>query len=266
MFVLSRKTRLSIQRCVDSLVCGTFSELTIKELMIDLRELARSAPNIGLDDPKFQHVFLEFVDVCDFIAHSNRTKGIFEAKIREQAERMADALASGDERRWQEVTAVPLVANMETIVSGLLGTAFLFLTSFDKALTSTYLEPAYRRRDEIALCIISLLQDSVIQLKDNCGVAVLHVLTHDGLFRLYCRIHGSRIETDARSRTQGTGRVVIGFPVLVTMAPDTDRILPSYTSGFTQEISDRTTSFTPPPVIETYRDASGKLCVRLIDV
>ncbi len=229
--------------------------------MIDLRELARSAPQIGLNDPKFRNVFMNFVDVCDFIAHTNRTKGLFESKIRKQSERMADALASGDQTRWDKVTNIPLVADMGSIVSGLLGTSFLCLCHFDKTLSPSFLEPAHRRTDEIALCIISLLQDSIIKLKDDCGEAILHVLVHEGYFRLYCRVHGSRIEADARRRTGGSGRVAIGFPVLVTQARDVDEVLPPYTPelGLLEE------HFTLPPLIETYRNADGRLCVRVLE-
>jgi len=260
-FVLSRKVKSSVERCLNEITSGSFTETTVKELMIDLRELARSAPQIGLDDPRFRNVFLDFVDVCDFIAHTNRTKGTFETKIREQCERMADALASGDQNRWNNVRNIPLVAEMDAIVSGMLGTSFLFLCHFDKTLSPSFLEPAYRRRDEIALCIISLLQDSIIRLKNDRGVAVLHVLVHEGYFRLYCRVHGSRIETDARRRTYGSGRVAIGFPVLVTRAKDFDKLLPPYTP----EIDPKGEHFTPPTLIETYRNPDGRLCIRILE-
>lgn len=259
-FVLSRKVKSSVERCINEVITGSFTETTIKELMIDLRELARSAPKIGLDDPKYRSVFLEFVDICDFIAHTNRKKGLFESKIRERSERMADALTSGDQSHWEKVTKVPPVGDMGSIVEGLLGTSFLFLRQFEKTLSPSLFLLARRKKIELAFCIISLLQDSIIELKDDCGVAILHILVHEGYFRLYCRVHGSRIETEAMRRTDGSGRIAIGFPVLVTRARDVDQILPQCTPG----LGPMEDHFSLPPLIETYRNADGRLRVRIV--
>src|SRR3990167_5927671 len=133
MHVLSRKTKISVERSVTKIMNGTFTESTIKELIIDLRELARAAPNIGLDDPKFKENFSEFVEICDFIVHSNRNKGLFETRIRQQAERMADAFSSFDEGLWQQANKIRPAANIDRIVTGMLGAAFLVLLIFDKS-------------------------------------------------------------------------------------------------------------------------------------
>lgn len=258
MHVLSRKTKVNVERAIGKILSGTFTESTIKELMIDLRELSRDFPRIGLSDPMFIKSSIEFVEICDFLVHSNRNKGVFETKIREHAERMADALASGDELLWQGVSKVKPAGNIDQIITGMLSAAFLLLSSFDKSLNNDLLKRVYIKKTEISLCIISLLQDSIINLKGDRGHAILNILTFRGFFRLYCSIHDSRIHKEAKARTSGTGRLAIGFPVLVTDAIDSDHILPHSAPDFVMGSN----IFKAPTVFETFRAPSGRLCLR----
>lgn len=264
MFVLSRKTKVSVERRIAEIMEGRFTESAVKELLIDLRELARQIPT-GTPEapPQFDKSFIHFIEICDFVAHSNRDRGVIETNVREHAERIAAALAGGGDQDWLTLTAVKQIIHADGVVAGMLGTAQLFLLSFNESLQRDYLIPAFERKDEIALCIISLLQDAIIRLKGNHGFASLHVQVYEGQYRLYCSILGSRMERDARQLTGGSGSVVFGFPVIDTGAKDLDGILSLRTRN----------SFMLPPgeniplpsIVETYRETDGSLHVRVLD-
>jgi hypothetical protein len=241
---------------------GKFTESTVKELMVDLRELARAAPNIGLEDPKFKENFSEFVEICDFIVHSNRNKGSFETRIRQQAERMADALSSSDESLWQQASKIQPAADIDRVVTGMLSAAFLVLLIFDKSLSKDFLLKAYTKKAEISLCIISLLQDSTIKLKNDHGYAVLHIIAYRGFFRLYCKIHESKLHKETRARSGGTAKLAIGFPVLITSSIDSDYVL----AQSAPDVVTGPNALRPPVIYETFRAPSGKLCVRPLNV
>lgn len=258
MFVLSRKALISVERNVEALLAGQFAEPTVKALLTDLRELARAAPTIGLDDPQFSGLFREFVEICDFLAHANRTKGLFEIKIREKAEEIAQAFDSADESRLKSAMIFEPLISLDRVVAGMLSTSLLFLLQRNSGLPSDFLNPAFERRDEIGLCILSLLQDSIIRLKRENGVALLHILSYEGRYRLYCAILGSKVEADARKRTGGTGSLVLGFPVIDTSIQNIDGVLADRKSADGLEIG----SSEMPPLIETFREASGRLAVR----
>lgn len=258
MIVLSRKVMLSVSRGVEALNRGQFDESVVKMLLYDLRELARAAPKIGLDDPKFASTFSDFVEICDFLAHSNRTKGLFERKIRQKAEEIAFAINSGDEDKFKAAMSFVPIVNIEQVVAGMLGTAALFLIKGLPDFSKNYLTAAFERREEIGLCILSLLQDTTIQLNDNAGRVIMNIISYDGRYRLYCRILGSRAQTDARIRAGGNGRLILGFPVIETSIKNLDGVLTDKTGSHSYEVEEQGL----PPLIETYRNTEGRLAVR----
>jgi hypothetical protein len=261
MYVLSRKVKASIERCLFDIFEGRFAEPTIKELLVDLRELAFQFPTGKGDEPKLDQAITDFVDVCNFVAHPNKDRGNIAKRIKTHAEKIADAIAKGGDEVASEILAVEHIIHGDTIVAGMLGFAFRYLSSFKKDIQRDSLLPAWERRNDIALCIISILQDATIRLKNEKWSAHLHVVSYEGYYRLYCSILGSRVDQDARARTGGTGHVVIGFPVIVTGALDIDGVLPKAT-GLLSILPDVTQLH---PIVETYRRPDGSLHVRAIE-
>nr|AGY30868.1 hypothetical protein [uncultured bacterium] len=257
-YVLSRKAKHSIERSLRKVEDGSFTEREIKELMLDLRELARSHSSIGLNDAPFSSDLTEFADIADFLAHTNRTRGLFESRIREHAEGMADALQSNNEEYWSTASKVKSASNAKKLAQSLLITAYLYPSSFDPKISIDVFLKIHSKLDEIGLCIASLLQDSVIRLKNDRGTAALLLLSHRGFYRLYCQVFNSRIHTDAITRTKGAGRIIIGFPVMVTGYPDNQSIVrPTSPEVFFDQ-----RSATPGTAYETFRGINSELLLR----
>jgi len=254
MFPLSRKIKIAIERNLKALVDKTYTESTIKELLIDLREIGKRIKHSSGEGPEmFDRAFSDFIDVCDCIAHSNRIKGVLEENIRRHVEKIAATLEEGGNRPFSDVSAVGRVLNGDAIVAAMLSTIFLYLSTYDKDFDRDQLLPVFEDKADISLCIISLLQDSTIALKQGHGHALLHVLDHEGQYRLYCQVLGSSIERDARARTGGTGRLILGFPAILTNARNID--------GLCFNQSDEI-----PKLIETYRGDDGRLHARFVNV
>lgn len=227
--------------------------------MLDLRELARDTATKDLPDPKLKSLLANFADVCDFIAHTNRNRGIFEERIRAHADKVAQVLEQGGDGDWQQATAVEIISHVDQFTIALLATAFLFLNTCDKKFSYKNLALSRMRWTEIGLCIASLLQDSTIRLKGGNGVAVLHLLVYQGFYRVYCRVLGSKVEQDAKSRTSGLGHICLGFPVLLTGSVNTEHLLPAHTPDW---IGSDDKFIKPPLVFETFRAPNGSLLLR----
>jgi hypothetical protein len=260
-YILSRKSKKSIERSLGKIESGNFTEREVKELMLDLRELARSHSSIGLKDAPFSADLDEFADIADFLAHTNRTRGLFESRIREHAEGMADAISSNNEECWSAANKVKSVSNAINLAQSLLLTAYLYLSSFDRTVSVEKFHGAHRRLWDIGLCIASLMQDAVIRLKKESGTAALLLLSHRGFYRVYCQVHNSRIHTDAMARTHGTGRIVIGFPVMITGFADYQNVVRPTNPQFMFDPR----STWPGNAYETFRGVNGELLLRPLD-
>ncbi len=258
MLPLSRKIKISIERNLNSLIDKTYDEVTLKELLIDLREIGNEIKNSAgktteHNAEKFDQTFTDFIDICNCIAHSNRMRGVLEKNIRNHIEKIQNVLNEGGNVNFSEATAVERVISGDSIVAAMLSTIFLYLSTYENEFDQKKLIPVSEDKADISLCIISLLQDAAITLKNKTGVSLLHVLAFDGKYRLYCRVLNSSIEREARERTGGTGSVIFGFPVVVTNAEDIDNLQ-------FNENSDQL-----PKIIETYRDKNGILHARHVD-
>ena len=144
------------------------------------------------------------------------------------------------------------------MAQSLLITAYLYPSSFDPKISIDVFLKIHSKLDEIGLCIASLLQDSVIRLKNDRGTAALLLLSHRGFYRLYCQVFNSRIHTDAITRTKGAGRIIIGFPVMVTGYPDNQSIVrPTSPEVFFDQ-----RSATPGTAYETFRGINSELLLR----
>ena len=254
----SRKIRASIERCLAELSEGQFGERTVKELLIDLRELGRKVAGERATAPG--RAVADFVEVCDFVAHGNRDRGHTARFIRDQAESLADAIARGQHEPLSEWGVVDPVGG-EQVVGAMLGVAWMYLRGFDPTPSQDTVNPLLEWQHEIALCMISLLQDSFIELESKKGIASLHVVSHEGFYRLYCRLYGSKINAEAQARMGGSGQVIVEFPVIITGAPDIDGVLPPTTS----EWHELPAAPPDPPIIEAYRANDGRLHVRIIE-
>lgn len=266
MFIVSRKIFASVRRGVMEIINGTFTESTIKELLMDLRELAKSAPFIGLGKSEVEPALSSCNEICDFIAHNNRDRGAFETHIRDRAELFAHAFESNDEDALLMAASTQPIYDLNLVIDGMLGLAYLYLISFDGSVNPSHFESTYSKRDEIAICLISILQDKVVFLKEGGGTAQLIALVYDQKFRLYCRVVGSKAHHFLKKNQATEGRLVIGFPVLITSFVDEDGVLISHKSDLTLNFPVGSTRLPPDPIIETYRDVNNKLRVRVVDV
>lgn len=249
-YVLSRKVKLAIDRNLRALIAKTYTEVTVKELLIDLREVTKYR-NKNLDtppDPRFTQAFKDFTDVCDSAAHTNRDRGILEQNIRRYVRTLDAAFNEGGEK---PVPQIDRVASGDGIVAAMLATIFFYLDAFDKKFDRNQLTPVFEDKADIGLCIISLLQDTIITLDDDKGKAHLRVLDHEGKFRLYCSILDSPIDRSARARTGGSGHVMISFPVIETNARNIDNL------SFDAQGQ-------VPSLIETFRADDGCLHARIL--
>jgi len=248
--ILSRKILRSVRGNIEKLKCDRFDEHDVKELLIDLREVGRYfVKNLPPEERnQFTKAFQDFIDVCDFIAHSNREWGIIERNVRQHVKKLHEMISTAT---MEEFTSLPVdnVIYTDALVSAMLGFAFYTLSAQDKSITSEYFLDAFKNKGDIALCLLSLLQDSIIKLDKDEGFAILFILSFEGRYRLYCQILESRIEREARERTGGTGRLVLGFPVIVSLVPCIDDIPSEAPQGL-------------PAVFETFRDAENKLRMR----
>lgn len=255
-FVLSRKIKISISRNLKSLIDKTYTETIIKELLIDLREIVGElikAKGTTIPDPKnSKQKLIEFRDICDCIAHSNRDHGVLEVNIRNHTEKIACALNNGN-KAWSEVSKVDGYITEDSIFLAMLATIFFFLSKYDKDLSREQFSPIFEDKSDIGLCIISLLQDTTFQLKHDHGNAILMVLEYEGNYRLYCSVSRSTVDKDSEERTGGSGHINFGFPVIVTTAKNIDNLRFSEQNDKSHDL------------IEAYRGEDNKMHVRFVD-
>lgn len=259
MLPLSRKIKLSIERNLSRLIDKTYDESTIKELLIDLREIGNEIKSSAgkTNEPnaeKFDQYFEDFIDICNCIAHSNRLRGVLENNIRAHIEKIQNVLNEGGDADYYEATKVERIINGDSIVVAMLSAIFLYLNTYDKKFDREKLNPVFEDKANISLCIISLLQDTTVTLKQNTGVSILQILSHEGNYRLYCRVFNSSIQREAQERTGGAGKLIFGFPVIVTSAENIDNL----------QFNENDEGM--PKVIETYRDDNNNLHARFIDI
>jgi hypothetical protein len=259
-YTLSRKTKISIARNLQSLIDKTYDERCVKELLIDLREISN---RIIKGDPnsrttrieQFDQIFKDFVDICNCITHPNREiSGVLEKNIRRHIKKMAQGLNQNQENvSPADFMKVDTVITEDSIVSAMLASIYLYISKYDSTYTREQLNPVFEDKANVGLCVISLLQDTIIKLSEDKGIAILHVMDHEGQYRLNCRVLGSSIDKDSREMTRGVGHVSIGFPVVVTNAKNIDNLKFNLCSKKL------------PPLIETYRGEDKNLHVRFIE-
>lgn len=252
---INRKILRSVRNNLDRIKCGHFEERDVKELLVDLREFTRHnvMKNLPKEIDKFHKPIQDFLEICDFMAHSYREKGIIEKNVRNYAKKLHESLlASRTADGSQSVPLVEEFINAKNVAMALLALAYWVLSAGDKSITCEYVLDAFKHCDDIALCLMSLLQDSIIELDNKKeGYAILYILPFEGRYRLYCRVIGSRIDLDARER--GARKVILQWPVIESSSPCIDDLPSHPLQGL-------------PHVFETFRDSENKLRMRKITV
>ncbi|WP_431104577.1 hypothetical protein [Roseateles noduli] len=242
MHYVSRKTLRTISENLNYVKLKTFDESHVKELMVDLRELARESPKLKINHPQ-AHIISDFAEVCDFIAHPSRTQGAFRRKIREKLGHIGKFIQEGKQlAEWGSIGRRYQHFHADQYSFGLLSTAALHPLPGDYAFTSANTTKQLIR--EINVCIASILQDARVDLGDE-GQAFLRLREHHGFWWLYCRVHFSKITS-----------APIEFPVMQTD-------MPTFCSPVTQEerrpyieVVDEQLAF---PLYETERTVEGRL-------
>lgn len=248
VILINRKIIYSVRKNIELLKSGSFDEHNVKDLLIDLREIARKHDT--KENNKFQEQIKDFVDICDFIPHPNRDRGTIGKNIREYVNTLHEIMQSSTTNGTSQLAPNVNAINADKIVNAMLAFAYVVLYCGDKSITREYISDVFKYKDDIALCLLSLLQDSTIDLDDE-GAALLFILPFERKYRLYCQVLNSRIEREARERTKGTGMLILSFPVMLSSAPCIDNIPSKPPQG-------------PPNVFETFRDVENKLRMRAI--
>jgi hypothetical protein len=246
----SHKIKQSIEKNIIKIIEHTFEESEIKALIIDLRESAKYHLK-DLSNADHINATKQFLEIADFIAHTNRTRGTMEANIRCFAEQCLEALLAADGDQIMN-HIIPPVANYlkgDMIALGLTINAQHFLEQFEECAINIadIFKEAFKVKEEIALCVISILQGSFIELQKGHGSAVLNIVVHNGQYRLYCKLQNSKIEPSIFKTNK---LVEFNFPVIITNAPDIDNVLH-------QNMSSDIVGY-----LETYRDEAKVLHMR----
>jgi hypothetical protein len=226
----------------------------VKTLLIDLREVAKyMAISLKHETNDFTVLISEFIEVCDFIAHASRDRGLVEKMVRAHVEKLHTHL----DMRSDDFSKIPMsgVLNANKFVLALAGISSFALDNLDPRTGPTKVKELMERQSEIALCIMSLLQESIIQLKEGAGFGVLQLIPHEGKYRIYCRVLNSKIEQEAKARTGGSGTLVLGFPVMISDMKCVDPVI----------LHCNHTAF-PQPIFETYRDKNLLLQLRITEM
>jgi len=270
--VLSRKLAISIKRNLKLLIDRTYGEDTIKMLLIDLREflleyIYQSARNNKTKNEVFDPLFKDLRDICDCIAHSNRDRGVIEENIRSHIKKIIDALDAGN-KTWDNVGKVDKLINGDSVVGALVSIINLFILKTNSTIERDQLIQIFHDKSNISLCIISLLQDIVVELENKKDLAILHVRERDGTYRLYCNVFVSLDGRVSNIQSGRPGYFTIGFPVIITSAKNIDG-LHFYEQdtevNFAKDWSAIKHRDEPPPLIETYRGEDKKLHVKFVE-
>lgn len=245
-FILSRKIKMALDKNLRLIMEDRFSEESIKELLIDLREVAKlinNSDSTNSANERIKKSIQLFIDVCDTIAHQNRDRGVLKDYIVHNFSLIENSFKT--DILEKEKMRSPF--SSDAIVSSLVGMIYFYGSKSDTDFLIN-IEEVIKRKDDIALCILSLLQDTVIDLDNECK-AFLYLECYEGKYILSCSILNSQTQRDARERTGGEGSVVFNFPIIKTNAVcDKKFKVDQYTSN-------------TPFVLKVVRDDKGKFKV-----
>lgn len=234
---------------------NTFTESTVKELLIDVREhvrwLVARAAKEGTPLPD-RHLLL---DICDFVAHPVKQQGeVVDNLIVKQLASVIEELRKGN---LKPVSPESLTTAMGVLLAE--GCNMLRRGGLD--IFDQVAPKALEHQEGMMLCLLSLLQDAVIKMEYErkkprgsiAGVSTdrlfgrLIVHPADGYWAISALIH------DAGDQAAGEQLKAIVMPVLVTPAPMPPHVLAQYAEG----------EFLQPPVWEMRRNGANLEAVML---
>lgn len=253
-FVTSRKISRSIEEGIDLLCDGKFIERDVKLLLIDLREAAkylreqfRSTENdVGRE---FIKTLEEFIEICDFIAHASRHRGLVEEKVRAHVQYLRQTLDEPPADSLESINVIPF--NASRVVEAIILVSDSALGRVNIHRSKNRYAALRKHQSDIELCLLSLMQDNQIMLKDDAGYCVLQLQPWEGQYRLYGRVMTAKVQDQIGTKKM----VVLRFPVMVSTATCNEPIILGCNFD--------SVSF---PVFETFRDGKLGLQVRVLDM
>jgi hypothetical protein len=151
----------SIIKNYKSLVNGTFTEDNIKELIIDLREQAKSI--IRTYNNQYVPFVGEFDEISDFYGHPFRDQGLLSKRINKYFSNLKEMFPNTIPRDY-DGSILEYMMDISFIINGLILTLIDYFESYGIYFSSEDILKIFKFKDDIALCIISLLQDYKIKL------------------------------------------------------------------------------------------------------
>ncbi|MEL7669388.1 hypothetical protein [Methanobacterium sp.] len=251
--LLSKKVLYSIESNLETINNGTFDERNIKMVMVDLREFSKGYKKELRDGPpKFFKPIENFIEICDLIHHSKREWGIVEKHAGAFITKL-NTIFENEELNSTPDWRIESYMDADSFVWGMAAMVALYLLKFNSKFdTNAIYQIFHEQKDDIALTIMSLLQDTIIIFKKNLGQGILFFYSHEGKYRLYCKLNESIIEETIKYKLNSTkGKLFFGFPVVVSKIDNRDGII--FDDSFYTQL------------IETYRDSEGLLRVREIE-
>lgn len=192
---LSIKTHKSILEIYNLIKTKQYTEKHIKELLIDLRFVANLVKEQFNNSP-YEGGIKEFIDLCNFIAHPIKSYGFIAKRINGNIDLLKQSLINPKslikyENGYLYFDKLKTYSCNEYI--------YYIFTMIFLALKSDIRKDelwtiSEQESQDISLCILSLLQNSIIELdKKDAEKAVLILNTNDGYLFLYSIIYSETI-------------------------------------------------------------------------
>lgn len=256
-----------------AILSDQFTEVDIRELLIDLREIIREMHKTMSDIVKEEYLFL--LDICDTIAHPHRdrelsplvkqiqtTSTLMQERLRQNNLIMIPEFDKSKCLNFALPTDLKL-ANTKGLVFYLgvmIQSIFLLLKKEDKF--HIPFEKFMERQADIALCVFSLLQHVTLHIEyegrkpvDDGEHGFLYLYCKEKTFHLYFRSSRTKLEKEAQQRAiaKGVAEDKLGSASLDFVVLEG---LGSHDDGTFVNIE------TMPAVLETYRDENNVLGIR----
>lgn len=230
-----------------------YTEKNIKDLLIDLRFVATTNRKV-FRNSKFEEDLNEFIDFCNFIAHPIKDRGFIAKRIIENINLLKESLIDPNGliqfQNGKLYFDKLKTYSSSNYVTYMLTMIFLVLqNTISQYELQNVLDSESK---DISLCILSLLQNSVIELdKQDTEKATLMLNSNNNYLFLYSVIYSEKIDIQLKESE---------------FNPNTNSslfLLPTVTSDISH-IKVNQTNREQPQFYETYRDSFGKLNLRLI--
>lgn len=247
------KTHKSIWDNYNLLKNKQYTEKHIKELLIDLRFVANHVKK-SFENSPYENDMNEFIDFCNFIAHPVKHRGFMVNRIVANIDLLQQSLMDPSEYivseygdlYFDQLKTYPVGKYVQYIFT------ILFITLKGDTTEEELTRVSVSEEKDVSLCILSLLQTSILELdKKDVDKAFLILNSNNEFLNLYSVIYSEKINNQLMES---------GFNPL---ADSSLFLVPAATSSITH-IKVHQTNKDNPRFYETYRDNTGKLKLRLI--